>query len=96
MLQGPVVASSAESFLLMMRAAGATLVGDRSAGSSGRPVRFRLGNRVHAWLPSWVDSDLNGAPIEGRGVTPDVTVAYIADATDPVLASALSVVEKKR
>jgi hypothetical protein len=95
-LQGPMVASSAESFLLMMRAAGATLVGDRSAGSSGRPVRFGLRNGVHAWLPSWVDSDLNGVPIEGKGVTPDVTVTYIAGAKDPVIASALVVLAETR
>jgi hypothetical protein len=39
----------------MLRAAGATLVGAPSAGSSGRPVPHRLGNGVTAWLPSWID-----------------------------------------
>ncbi len=91
-LTGPAVASSAESFLLMLRAASATLVGAPSAGSSGRPVPHRLGNGVTAWLPSWIDAAPDGTPVEGHGVLPDHAVAF-PDGTpdDPVLAAALAV-----
>jgi hypothetical protein len=75
-LQGAACASSNESFLLMMRAAGALLVGEATAGSSGRPVPHRLGNGVTAWLPSWVDLAPDGTAIEGRGPSPDLLVAY--------------------
>jgi hypothetical protein len=90
-LAGPVAASSNESFLLMMRAAGATLLGETSAGSSGRPVRHRLENGVVAWLPSWIDAAPDGTPIEGRGVAPDVPVVFDrADPGDTVLAAAVA------
>jgi C-terminal processing protease CtpA/Prc len=94
-LQGPAAASSNESFLLMMREAGAILVGETSAGSSGRPVRFRLGNGVKAWLPSWIDLAPDGTPIEGRGVTPDVQARSDADERiDAALQTAIAALPK--
>lgn len=89
-LQGAACASSNESFLLMMRAAGAVLVGEGTAGSSGRPVPHRLGNGVTAWLPSWVDLAPDGSAIEGVGVPPDIPVAYEREASgDSVVEAAL-------
>lgn len=89
-LQGAWCASSNESFLLMMRAAGAVLVGGATAGSSGRPVPHRLGNGVTAWLPSWIDLAPDGSAIEGTGVAPDIAVAYArATSNDSIVDAAL-------
>lgn len=91
-LTGNSVMSSCEGFLLMMRAAGATLVGDTSAGSSGNPQPHPLGNGVDAYIPSWQDMDMNGVVFEGKGIDPDVFVHVQLDDfadTDPVLEEAL-------
>lgn len=71
---GPGNMSSCESFLLMMRQAGATLVGEKSYGASGNPKPHDLGNGVTVYLSSWNDMLPDGTPLEGRGVAPDVTV----------------------
>lgn len=75
-LCGPVCMSSNETFLLMMRAAGAKLVGARSFGSSGNPKPHDLGNAVTVMLPSWEEMDAKGQPIEGRGVEPDIAAEF--------------------
>ncbi|HPZ55174.1 MAG TPA: S41 family peptidase [Bacillota bacterium] len=91
-LTGNGVMSSCEGFLLMMRATGATLVGDTSAGSSGNPQPYPLGNGVEVYVPSWQDMDMNGVVLEGRGIDPDVFV-YTEPGDfaerDPVLEEAL-------
>ncbi len=87
-LMGPQCMSSTESFLRMMRhAGGAKLVGEASYGSSGNPKPFDLGCGITVMLPTWVDSDIDGAPIEGRGVMPDIVVPWTPrkDDPDPVL-----------
>lgn len=86
--------SSCESFILMMRhGAGATLVGDRTYGSSGNPKPHELPNGVMVALPSWKDMQPDGTPLEGKGITPDVRVkpkkGDFTD-TDPVLDAALA------
>jgi hypothetical protein len=92
-LMGPKNVSSNESFLLMMRQVkGCKLIGDKSYGSSGCPRPVDLGNGVTALVPSWVDMQPDGTEIEGKGVTPDITVkATLADLQkrDPVLDEAL-------
>ena len=93
-LQGPVNLSSNESFLMMMHAAGATLVGERSGGSSALPVRHPLGSGIAVMVPSWEDTWPDDTPIEGRGVSPTVSVeTHFSDflASDPVLDAALRV-----
>jgi hypothetical protein len=90
--------SSNESFLLMMRQAGATLVGDRSYGASGNPKPFDLGNGVTAYLSSWNDLLPDGTPLEGKGVRPDVTVETTPqqlEKTDAVLEAALKILREK-
>lgn len=90
-LMGPKCMSSNEAFLLMMRATGARLFGERSAGSSGNPKRFDLGGGVALSVPSWEAQDAAGNGIEGRGIAPDQTVAFKASATkDAVLDAALT------
>ncbi len=51
-LTGPVIMSSAESLLLLMKQVpGCKLVGARSYGSSGNPRPIDLGNGVTVMLP---------------------------------------------
>ncbi|MES2642391.1 MAG: S41 family peptidase [Myxococcota bacterium] len=95
-LQGPAAASSNEGFLMMMRAAGATLVGERSRGSSGRPSGHGLGRRLRVMAPTWIDTWPDGTALEGVGITPDVTVLTPPAASDdPVLASALALLRSR-
>lgn len=92
-LMGPANLSSNEAFLLMMRAAGSRLIGQRSAGSSGNPQPHALGNGVTVYLPSWKAMLLDGSPIEGVGIAPDVEVQTKPgdfEKEDPVLRAAAS------
>lgn len=91
-LTGPVVMSSCESFLLMMKETGATLIGGRSQGSSGNPRPHDLGNGVELFLPSWKDMTADGEELEGVGVAPDIEVEagpQDFQQRDPVLEAAL-------
>lgn len=89
-LMGPRCMSSNEAFLLMMRAAGAVLVGERSFGSSGNPQPHRLSNGVVVNLPSWIAYQPNGSLFEKHGVEPDVKVDWpTTPKDDVVLAAAL-------
>jgi hypothetical protein len=98
-LMGPANISSCESFLLMMRAAGQTLIGAPSLGHSGSPQPHDLGNGVVVWLPSWRSLGADGRDLEGVGIMPDITVAaQPADfaMADPVLARALEHLRAKK
>jgi hypothetical protein len=77
-LSGPYIMSSAESFLLMMRAAGATLVGSRSRGASANPIVVELGNGISARIPTWRAMLVDGTVLEGVGVVPDIEVPVTA------------------
>lgn len=90
-LMGPANMSSAESFLMMMQQVGrAHLIGAKSYGSSGNPQPVDLSNGVTVHLPSWIDQDLKGQPIEGRGIKPHLAVDWLATGDDdPVLDAAL-------
>lgn len=97
-LIGPKVMSSAESFVLMMKhGANATLVGERTLGSSGRPMPHELGNGVTVFLSSWEDLLPDGTVLEGRGVVPDVRVQALPrelQSRDPVLEAAIAHLKK--
>lgn len=87
-LMGPINMSSCESFLMMMREAGAKLIGERSLGSSGNPQPHDLGNGVTVFLPSWRALFKDGSLLEGNGVVPDVEVKTTAAdfaSGDPIL-----------
>ncbi|MFM7297278.1 MAG: S41 family peptidase, partial [Planctomycetota bacterium] len=98
-LTGPFAMSSNESFVLMLRRArDCTLVGQPTAGSSGNPQPFELGNGVVARIPSWQFLDAEGQLLEGRGVAPDVLVPCTPEdlkSGDPILSKALEVLRAK-
>lgn len=96
-LMGRACMSSNEAFLLMMRACGATLVGDRSYGSSGNPRTQDLGSGITITLPSWQAMTAQGEVFEGVGIEPDVMVTHAprkGGRRDPVLEAALRALEK--
>lgn len=79
---GPVVCligarnlSSAEWFTLMMRACGATLIGDTTRGSSGNPQSFTLDNGVAFSVPTWIAYTADLDYIEDQGILPDIPLA---------------------
>lgn len=98
-LSGPVVMSSCESFLLMMKQVpGTVIVGATSQGASGNPKPFDLGNGVTVMLPSWKDMTADGKELEGVGIMPDIAVNATAaefESSDPVLAAALAHLRKQ-
>lgn len=84
--------SSCESFLLMMRhGAKATLIGEKSWGTSGNPKPVELSCGVTVVLSSWQDYQPDGTLLEGKGIEPDVVVRSTAEervTKDPVLEEA--------
>lgn len=92
-LSGPVVMSSCEAFVLMMKQAPkATVFGATTQGASGNPRAYELGNGVTAFLSSWKSMLPDGTAFEGVGVEPDVEVAVSEQAFtdgDPVLDAAM-------
>ena len=92
-LTGPVVMSSNEAFLLMMKQVPNTvLVGAPSQGSSGNPQPHDLENGVTIYLPSWRSMNPDGETFEGKGIPPDIEVSSKPEdfaAADPVLEAAL-------
>ncbi|GAB4137830.1 MAG: hypothetical protein Fur0037_03200 [Planctomycetota bacterium] len=91
-LTGPVVMSSAEAFLLMMKQASkARLVGAPSYGSSGNPIPHSIAGGLVVMLPSWRALRPDGTCFEGTGILPDIPVeAADFSSRDRVLESALS------
>ncbi len=72
-LQGPGTVSSAEGFVLMMRALdNVTTVGQPTRGASGNPQPFAILHGTDVFLPTWRRLLPDGTPIEGRGVPPDI------------------------
>lgn len=91
-LMGPVNVSSCEAFLLMMKQVSqCTLMGEMSYGSSGNPQPVSLSNGVIVFLPSWVAFTPDGDPFEGKGLSPDIHVAFPDEAVDedPLINAAL-------
>jgi hypothetical protein len=93
-LSGPVVLSSCEAFLLMMKQVpDAVLVGAASQGSSGNPQPVELDNGVIALLPCWKAMTPEGVEFEGVGIPPDIPVNATREAFargDPVIDAALA------
>jgi Peptidase family S41 len=92
-LSGPVVMSSCEAFVLMMKQVPtATVFGTTTQGSSGNPRSYDLGNGVTVYLPSWKTMLPDGTEFEGVGVEPDIEVPATPQdfaEGDPVLGAAL-------
>lgn len=101
---GPVVLltdrgifSAAEQFVLFMRlAAHLTIVGDTTAGASGRPITRELPNGWSYRLSTWVSYTASHEAYEGIGLPPDVVVRPLpGDAgrgIDRVLEAALATI----
>jgi C-terminal processing protease CtpA/Prc len=87
--------SACEQLALLLRAAGARLIGETTGGSSGAPIAVTL-PRSGAWvdIPAWSLTSAAGEPIEGHGVAPDEvlapTRADLAAGRDAVLARGLA------
>jgi len=97
-LSGPVVMSSCEAFLLMMKQVpGTVLVGAASQGYSGNPQPVELDNGVVALLPCWKAMTVDGIEFEGIGIEPDISVSAsreILEREDPVIDAALAHLRK--
>ena len=99
LLIGRRCASSNESFIAAMgQLPNVTLVGDRTAGSTGNPGTFPL---AHGWsytVSRWIEYTVDNQPIEDIGIFPDVFVAAGPDdfsmSRDPVLEWALHAVPR--
>ena len=95
LLIGRRCASSTESFIAAMRElSNVTLVGDRTAGSSGNPGRFPLANGWTYTVSRWIEYTVDDQVIEDVGISPRVFVpamaADFAQGRDPVLDWALN------
>ena len=74
-LTGPVVMSSCEAFVLMMKQVpNCKIIGETTQGSSGNPKPHDLGNGVTVYLPSWKTMLPDGTCFEGKGIQPDITI----------------------
>lgn len=94
-LMGPLNGSSAEAFLLMFRAAGAVLVGGRSRGTSANPQPVELCPGLTLMVPSWRARLLDGTPLEGVGIAPDLEIPHV-EGEDKVLDAGLAELAKRR
>ncbi|AKQ45564.1 hypothetical protein TH63_07735 [Rufibacter radiotolerans] len=96
-LMGPQNAGSCESFLLMMQnSLNAQLIGQRSAGSNGNPVEFKLSNGVGLFLPSGKSFNKAGQSLD-KGITPDVELSALPEAylnEDPLFEKAKVLVKQ--
>jgi C-terminal processing protease CtpA/Prc len=76
-LIGPGAISSAEGMALMFKALPhCTLIGKPTRGASGNPMPVQLPNGVDVYFSRWVSMELDGTPIENRGVLPDIDVEH--------------------
>ena len=65
-------------------------------GASGNPAPVTLPNGVEVWFSRWVAMELDGTPIEDRGVIPDVAVKPDPkNRKDPTFQRALRILKKK-
>lgn len=98
LLTSPMVMSSCEAFVLMIRQAqDCTVVGRPTEGSSGNPKDFELSNGVHVVIPSWQVLRLDESSFEGEGLAPDVLVDVQLEELqrrDPILERALEILRK--
>ena len=100
-LIGPETNSAAEDFVVPLHAAGrATIVGQKSRGSTGQPLRFSfLEGKISGRVCTKRDQYPDGREFVGVGIIPDVEVhpspADIAAGRDVVLEKGLEVLRAK-
>jgi C-terminal processing protease CtpA/Prc len=75
-----------------------TLVGDRTAGSTGNPGTFLLARGWSYTVSRWIEYTADSQPIEDIGISPDIFVtagpADFGMGQDPVLEWALRAVPR--
>ncbi len=76
MLIGPETNSAAEDFVVPLHAAGrATIVGQKSRGSTGQPLQFSfLDGKIRGRVCTKRDTYPDGREFVGVGIIPDVEV----------------------
>jgi len=99
-LTGPATVSAAEDFLVPLKASKrATLVGERTAGSTGMPMFVNVGGGVQARICTKRDTYPDGSDFVGIGVIPDIEVhptqRDITNGKDRVLEEGLAVLKKQ-
>ena len=99
-LTGPDTYSAAEDFVVVLHASGrATVVGEKTGGSTGQPLRIDLPGGGSARICTKWDSYPDGREFVGVGIIPDVevnpTLANIAAGHDVILEKGLEVVRSK-
>ena len=98
-LIGQRAMSSNESFIAMMgELPQVTLMGDRTAGSSGNPQPIDPGADVQVRMPRWIDYRPDRKPLDEVGIEPDVRFeaerAAFAGDRDDLLKAALERLRK--
>jgi carboxyl-terminal processing protease len=100
-LIGPETFSAAEDFVVPLHAAGrATIVGQKSGGSTGQPLQFSfLDGKIIGRVCTKRDTYPDGREFVGVGIIPDVEVnpniSDIASGRDVVLEKGLEVLREK-
>ncbi len=94
-LSGRGVFSSNESFIAAMREQShITIVGDTTGGGTANPGTYDLGLGWKYTVSRWMARTADRQPIEGRGIPPNVYVAWDpavrAQGRDPVIEAALT------
>lgn len=100
-LTSPATFSAGEDFLIPLKwGKRATLVGERTGGSTGQPMIVDLGSGVKARICAKRDTYPDGSEFVGVGVIPDIEVhptqKGIAEGKDTVLDAALAAIKKMR
>lgn len=99
-LMGPESFSAAEDFLVLLHSSKrATLVGSKTGGSTGQPLRFEFDYGVNGRICTKRDTYPDGREFIGVGVIPDVEVHVtqksIAESKDIVLQRGIEVLKGK-
>ena len=99
-LTGPGTISAAEDFVVALHASGrATLVGEKTAGTTGQPLMIKLPHNGKARICTKRDTYPDGREFVGVGVIPDVeihpTQKSIAAERDVVLEKAIEILTKQ-
>ncbi len=100
-LIGPKTFSAGEDFVVPLKAAGrATVVGQRSGGSTGQPLEFRfLEGKIFGRVCAKRDQYPDGRDFVGTGIIPDVevspTLKDVCDGRDIILEKGVEVIKEK-
>ena len=99
-LMGPQTVSAAEDFIVPLHASGrATLVGEKTAGTTGQPLQFEFSHIIRGRVCTKRDTYPDGKEFVGVGVIPDIEVhptqKDIYDGRDAILEKALQIIKER-